>query len=210
MTEEDELYAQALDEVTTKKGLDKAIWARALVETKGNEPAATATYISNRVKALLTESQHLSELAMAQTIIEAAEVATISCPECHAIERIFELNLRPDSDIYVSNFGYTRIDGLEIRKAICFPCEVVFEWAAYMDGSIEYFGHSKSSWVVPGDVHSMLVEANKSQSPAAQKLKRLTNKNLDTYWVLFLKGFVLIFGLVAVAIWLAVLGQWLT
>ena len=41
MTEEDELYAQALDEVTTKKGLDKAIWARALVETKGNEPAAT-------------------------------------------------------------------------------------------------------------------------------------------------------------------------
>ena len=181
MTKDDDLYIQALDEVTTKKGLDKAIWARALVETMGDETAATATYISNRVKTLL-KSQQSVRLSQSHNGEETNEItasfispsAAIKCPNCNVSEKVHQINDRPDSRIYLSNFGRVRVaDGLEIKKAVCFSCDVSFELVLEADSSIEYFVCKEVGQISGKEIEEMLVEATRYRSPAKEKLERI-------------------------------------
>ena len=170
--EEDSLFALALDEVTTKKGLDKAIWARALVDTKGNETEATAMYIAKRVASMAVKLEEAaSEEAIHQmaSIIESLEIV---CPSCEVRERLKDLNLRETSSIYLSNFGRT-LGGLEVRSALCLSCESSFEWAANLDGSVEYFGVRVSS---RDELNSYLNEADNLGLTAANKIRVLADK----------------------------------
>ena len=204
--EEDSLFALALDEVTTKKGLDKAIWARALVDTKGNETEATAMYIAKRVEAMAVK---LEEAAAEEAIHQMAgliESLEIVCPSCEARERLKDLNLREASSIYLSNVG--RIwKGLEVRSALCLSCESGFEWVANLDGSFEYFGVRVTS---KDDLNSYLNEADNLGLPAANKIRVLRAKRTVFYYLgIWLSGDLGYFGLTGPSFFLAYIFQFL-